>query len=340
MFLRIRFNLKLHHLCIVVACLLAWPAAGNATSCTSQAQLQPQDRDALTGVAGRMAEAVAAQDYAALKSALLPAVSPDWDGIRGAVEQTAGLLKGGQIQLRNMYLLDANSLTAPADTQFFCSNTTGSMMVTVTMRALPPGRYAVVLGEAAGSPNLGQIGFIFAWDRTEATPAWKLGGVAVRPGIFDGHDGVWYWSHARDLARTDMKYDPWSAWFSYEAARVLLLPVDFVSSPNLEKLGQEQSQIKNSPQDAFPYSLQDGTRNWKIDSVRLDPSLLHADLAVVFESTGVTDPAAQKTEAIAVLSALIKAQPGLRSNFHGLWAYSVKDGKQTPVLELPMEQIP
>lgn len=340
MFSRTRLPLKVLCQFAVAPFLLALPLSVHATSCTSQAQLQPQDRDALTGVAGRMAEAAAAQDFSALKAALLPSVAPDWEGIRGAVEQSASLLKGGQIQLRNMYLLDANSLTAAADTQFFCSNSTGSMTVTVTMRALPPGRYAVVLGEAAGSPYLGQLGFVFAWDGTGSAAGWKLGGVSIRPGIFDGHDGVWYWSRARDLARTDMKFDPWSAWFSYEAARALLVPVDFLSSPNLEKLGQEQAAIKNSPPDAFPYSLQDGTRIWKIDVVRFDPSLLHADLAVVFESTGVTDPAAQKTEAIAVLSALVKAQPGLKTNFHGLWAYAAKDGKQTPVIEVPMEQIP
>jgi hypothetical protein len=61
---------------------------------------------------------------------------------------------------------------------------------------------------------------------------------------------------------------------------------------------------------------------------------------VTYESTGVTDPAALRTEAIAVMSSLLKAQPGLRQNFHGLWTYSVKDGKRTPVMELPMGQIP
>jgi hypothetical protein len=54
----------------------------------------------------------------------------------------------------------------------------------------------------------------------------------------------------------------------------------------------------------------------------------------------VTDPAAQRTEAVAVLSALLKAQPGLRESFHGLWAYAMKDGKRIPVIELPMAQIP
>ena len=95
---------------------------------------------------------------------------------------------------------------------------------------------------------------------------------------------------------------------------------------------------------AFTYvnkhTLPDGPRTWKIDAVWLDPTLLHADLGVAYESTGVTDPAAQRTEAIVVLSALLKAQPGLRENFHGLWAYAVKDGKRTPVIELPMAQIP
>ena len=138
-----------------------------------------------------------------------------------------------------------------------------------------------------------------------------------------------------------MKADqPWPAWFSYETARYLLLPVDFISSPNSEKLGQEQAQIKNSPQDAFPYTLQEGDRTWKIDSVRLDASLRQPDLAVTYESTGVSDPAAVRTEAGAVLSALLKAQPGLRQTFHGLWAVAMKDGKRTPVIELPMAQIP
>jgi hypothetical protein len=46
------------------------------------------------------------------------------------------------------------------------------------------------------------------------------------------------------------------------------------------------------------------------------------------------------TEATAVLSALLKAHPALRKNFHGMWAVAVKDGKRTPELELPMAQIP
>jgi hypothetical protein len=314
-----------------VALLWLAPAASQAATCTAQGELSAPDRATLTALGGRLAEAVV-QHETALQAALLPAEAAEWSGIQGAIEQAAPLVKGGQIQLRSLYLLDASSQTAVTDTQFFCSNSSGTLTVTIAMHALPPGRYAVILADTIGAPLIGQLGLILAWDGS----SWRLAGVSAHQGIFDGHDGVWYWSRARGLA----KVDPWSAWYSYDAARYLLLPMDFISSPNLEKLQQEQAQIQNSPQEAFPYSLSAGDRTWKIDAVLLDPSLHQADLAVVYESAGVTDPAAQRTEALAVFSAFLKAQPGIRQNFHGLWAYASKDGKRSPVIELPMAQIP
>jgi hypothetical protein len=316
------------------AFILTAPLASRAASCTTQAELGSLDRDALSAIAGRLTATVTAQDFTTLQAQLLPQEASAWDGIRGTVEQAAPLIKGGQFQLRSVYLLDASNQTVAADTQFFCSNSSGSLTVTLTMSALPPGRYAVVLADAVGAPLAGQMGLILAWDPTAI--AWKLAGVTVRPGIFDGHDGVWFWARGRQLA----KDDPWSAWYSYDAARYLLLPVDFLSSPNLDKLHQEQAQIMPSPQSAFPLSLPDGDRTWKIDAVGLDPALHEDDLGVVYQSTGVTDPAALRTEATAVLCAFLKAQPGLRANFHGLWAYAEKDGKRNPVMELPMKQIP
>jgi len=53
----------------------------------------------------------------------------------------------------------------------------------------------------------------------------------------------------------------------------------------------------------------------------------------------VSDPAL-RTEATAVLSAMLKAHPELKENFHGMWAVASRDGKLTPVMELPMGQIP
>ena len=314
--------------------LLAAPLAYAAATCTTQAEMSAPERGLIANVALHLSAAVGQQDYATLHAALLPAEASAWDGIRGAAEQAAPLLTGGQVQVRNLYLLDASMLAEPADTEFFCTDESGAINVTVTMRSLPPGKYALALADATGAPLAGQLGIILAWDGDGS--GWRLAGLFAHAGRFDGHDGVWYWTRGRALAHAD----PWSAWYSYDVARYLLIPVDFLSSPNLEKLSQEQSQIELSPEKAFPLSLQQGDRTWKIDAVVLDPSLNEPDLGVAYESTGVTDPAALRTEATSVMSALLKAQPGLRANFHGLWAYSVKDGKRTPVMELPMNQIP
>jgi hypothetical protein len=319
---------------IAAAAVLSMPVAGLAATCTMQAELSLQDREVLAVAAGRLAQAVAEQDLTGLKAALLPSEASAWDGISGAVQQAQALMQGGQIHLKDVFLLDATNQAAPADTEFFCSNPSGSLNITISMSNLPPGRYAMVLSEAVGAPLAGQLALILAWD----SPAveWRLAGLSVRAGAFDGHDGVWYWKRGRELATVD----PWSAWYCYDVAHYLLLPSDLISSGNLEKLRQEQSQITPSPQSAFPLSIPDGDRTWKIDSLSLDASLRAPDLGVAYESTGVTDPAALRTEAITALTAFLKTQPGLRANFHGLWAYAVKDGKRSPVMELPMAKIP
>jgi hypothetical protein len=325
-----RFRLK----GMAAAALLLAPAACLAATCTMQDEMTAPDRDALAAAGSQLTEAIAGQNLAALKADLYPPEASAWDGIQAAAQRAGSLSAGARVLFRDAFLLDASGQAAPADTEFFCTNSNGSMNVTITMRNLPPGKYAVLLADALGAPQAGQLGVILAWN--SAASAWQLAGLSARPGAFAGHDGDWYWKHARDLA----KADPWSAWFTYDAAAYLLLPVDFLSSPNLEKLRQEQQQITPAPPSVLPLSIPDGDRSWKIESVGLDASLDQPDLGVAYDSTGVTDPAALRTEATAVMSAFLRAQPGIRANFHGLWAYAVKNGQRTPVMELPMDKIP
>jgi hypothetical protein len=64
-----RLSLKSWAALAALLALFAVPGRVSAASCTAQAELQPQDRDALTAAGGRLAVAVAGQDYAALKAA-------------------------------------------------------------------------------------------------------------------------------------------------------------------------------------------------------------------------------------------------------------------------------
>jgi len=319
---------------IAVAALLWAPVAALAATCAMQDEMAAADQTAIADAGTHLLQAIAGQDETTLKAALLPSEENAWPGIQSAVEQAGPLINGGQVQFRDAFLLDASGQPAPADTEFFCSNKAGTMNITVDMHDLPPGRYAVLLADALGAQNAGQIGLVLAWNG--GASQWQLAGLSIRPGALDGHDGVWYWKRARSMVAGD----PWTAWYDYDLAAYLQLPFDFISSPNLQKLRQEQSQITPAPHTAFPLSLAQGDRTWKIDAVEIDTSLREPDLAVVYESTGVTDPAALRTEATSVLSAFLKAQPGIRANFHGVWAVAVKNGQRTPVMELPMAQIP
>ena len=317
--------------------LLVAPAQMRASTatCTAQAELTPADKAALGEISSRIITAIQAQDTTTLQGALLSSESADWPAIHTEADHAAAVTEGGVMKIRNLYLIDATTQKAVADTQVFCSNASGNLTVTITLRALPPGKYAVVLADALGGKLLGQLGLILA----NESGSWKLGGISAHEGVLDGHDGVWYWSHARELAKND---DPAAAYYTYDLANYLLLPVNYISSPNLDKLAVEQTQVMTSMKSplSFPMTLSDGPRSWKVSAIRIEPSLHHADLAIVYETMGATDPASSRTEAVAIMSALLKAHPGLRENFHGLWAYSTKEGKPGFAIEIPMGEIP
>ena len=245
----------------IAALLIMAPAAGFAASCTTQAALAPEDRGTLASIGEQLVGCCLRQDTSALQSVLLPALAGQWDGIREAVEECCAAGEGRQGPLRNMYLLDASTLTAPSDTQFFCSNANGSMTVTISMHALPPGKYALILSDAAGARW--QVRWDSCWCgirqglRDGSWADFRRGRVT-----FDGHDAVWYWTRARELTKSNL---PWARG-TLRNGPLPELPVDFLSSPNLDKLAQEQQQIKGAPaEDSFPYSVTSGDRTWKID---------------------------------------------------------------------------
>jgi hypothetical protein len=335
-------------LTLIATLLVVATNSALAVSCTTQGAMQPADRDALVAAAAPMAASLASQDLNVLQSLLLPAISGEWDGIRNVAQGAAPLFKGGNVHWRSIYMLDATELKAPADTEFFCTNADNTLTVTVNLRSLPPGRYGLMLGDSTSTPLAGQLGLILATD-SAASNQWKLGGLFVREGALDGHDPVAYWTQARSLAAKKSASTSWAAWYSYDLARLLELPVDFISTPNLEKLNREQSLVGSNPAESLPLTIAGSTqaesasgtgKSWKITNLHVDTTLHTADLGITYEGAGLSEPVAAKAEAVAVMSGLLKLHPDLRENFHGLWAYAEKDGKRTYAIEVAMRDIP
>ncbi len=113
-----------------------------AVNCSTPSELQPADRNALLTAGTSIASAVSSQNFDQLQASLLPAVTRDWDSIRGVAQSAAPILKGGTLHWGDGYLLDASSLKEPADTDFFCSAADSSATITISLRNLPAGRYA------------------------------------------------------------------------------------------------------------------------------------------------------------------------------------------------------
>jgi len=191
----------------------------------------------------------------------------------------------------------------------------GSLTVTNHYERAAPGAVTPLwLADAAGKAAAGGAdGDHFGVGRRGT--AWKLAGLTIRPGVFVmDMTAVWYWVRGRWAANADpvervvqLRWRPATCCCRW----------NFLSSPNLEKLRQEQALIMPSPQRRVFVVAARWRPHLEIEAVGFDPTLHEADLGVVYQSTGVTDPAALRTEATAVLSAFLKTQPGIRANFHG-----------------------
>jgi hypothetical protein len=328
--------------------LAAQPAS--AISCTAQSQIAVPVRTELASAVARLASYAIAGDTASLKASTLASVAAQFDGIAATVDSLAPLLKGAELSIQNLYMLHAEDLKAGEDeAQFFCSVPGSSLLVTITIPQLPPGGYALAIVHATGVAKPQQMGMILARSpEAKSTagllmPGWMLAGFFARPLTIAGHDGVWYWSRARELAKAQQR---WSAYFYYQSAQFLLTPVDFLASPNLAKLDREAAAVRP---DGIPtgdaagpptMTLTAGDENFTINNLRTDGALGGLDLVVHYNANaGSVDPVFARSQAVDLMQAMLKQHPELRANFHGLWVYADSPGHQSFAVELPMDQI-
>lgn len=307
--------------------------AANAASCTTQAQMNPAQRDALVSAAKTMAGQVQRGDVQGLRANTLPAVAADFGGIQQSVQFLTPLVQGATITVNALYLLDAS--TDPPNvprTDFFC----GSPVVGFNFTGLPPGTYAMAMLHATGVAQPQQISLILA----KSPPnSWLLAGFFDKPMVFAGHDGAWYWQTARKYAQDNQK---WGAWFYYRIANDLLDPVDFVASQNLEKLRRETDQLHpDLPAPTGPLSISVNGSIYSVTSVDTTTALGPLDLEVHYtpdptQAAALRSPVVARKQVTDLMAALLIAHPELRSAFQGMWLHADQGNASLFALELPM----
>lgn len=315
---------------------LALPAFG--ISCTTQSQMAAQQRTILAQSAQMLAANVKSGNTEGVRAQTIPAVASNFGGIANTIQSINASIQRATLTVDLLYILDATDMKTAQEAQFFCGVAGSPLTVEITIPGLPPGKYALAVLHATGVEHPQQLSMILQNDPPNSA-VWKLAGFFTKPMTIEGHDGLWFWQQARSYAA---KKQDWPAWFFYKEAELLLNPVDFLSSPNLQKLRKEaeETQPASVPSDTQPLMLSTSAGNFQVTNVHVGDFNNQMDLIVTYNAPPNLDPVRAREQVIAVMKALLQQHPGLETAFHGLWVYASAPGNQTPfALELPMNQI-
>jgi hypothetical protein len=317
-------QLRLIKLAGVVALLTALPGMLLAETCTTQSQMAPADRSALTATALSFAGWVKSNDAAGVKASTIPEFAQNFDTIATAITITAPKIAGDALAVTGLYILDATSYTGTKDAQFFCTLNASTSEAIFSLPSLPAGRYALATVRAQGAAATWNLSFVLR----QSGSTWQLAGFIPKPATAAGHDGLWYWTQARIYAKQKQR---WNAWLYYVEADVLLSPVDFVSSTNRDKLRAEQTDAIPLPLQANGISaaspLTVGTFAFTAIGTQEPLDERSLELALHITATDVSNPAAARARSMLAVAALLAAYPELRSAFSGAWVYSEVPGQ-------------
>lgn len=171
---------------------------------------------------------------------------------------------------------------------------------------------------------------------------WMLGGFFGKPILEAGHNGLWYWVAARKYAQENMN---WDAWLYYRIAAYSLDPVNFLSSPNLEKLQHEEDQVHpNTFPGAKPLMLDANGSVFQVTAIDSTTTFGALDLEVHYtpdnaQAAQLRDPPTARRQVAALMASLLKEHPELHDAFHGVWVLADGESASLFSLELSMDQI-
>jgi hypothetical protein len=318
---------------------------GLAETCTTQSGMAPGDRTAIAETARNLATMVQANNATDLRSNAVAELGKDFSALQRLVSSTAPKLAGAVPAVDQVYLLDASSLQKNPDgsapeAQFFCSLNRSTMETEFLIPGLPPGKYSyAMVTVAAASPW--RLSFLMRQEQGK----WLLAGFYPRAMTAAGHDGLWYWTQARQMVTAKQ---PWDAWLYYRAAEKLLQPADFVNSTHLDKLRTEAT-------NAAPPALSEGVSvdaplvikgvagaEYHFTALGVDDSLGQSSLDIeahLHVDAAAADPAAARKRNNDAANALLAAYPELRKPFHGVWIYAETSGQNPFATEQPMADI-
>jgi hypothetical protein len=136
------------------------------------------------------------------------------------------------------------------------------------------------------------------------------------------------------------------AWLYYGIAAYFLDPVDFLSSPNLDKLQKELDHVKppTVPGPQQPLMIGGQGSVFQVTSVTPTTTFGALDVEIQYvpdatQTAQLHDAPTARKQATQVMTAMLALHPELRDAFHGMWVHVDQGSVSLVSLELPMDQI-
>jgi hypothetical protein len=300
----------------VAALALSLMPRAHAQECFSGSEIDAPTAKALESAAQQYYDMSAQGDVAGLRTNAVPDVAASFGGIEQAVVSHKVYFAQGPAADTRIFLLDAtNSKTNWQRADFYCGIYNSPGRIGISIPNLPPGRYALTIARvAAKEPATLTLVLAEAGRNT-----WKLAGYYARANALGGHDGQWFLSTAREYKQ---KGETHNAWFYYLTAWDLMAPVDFVSTPTLDKLSDElqASRPADLPSPETPMQLAAGGKTFKVVDLSAVPVGTELYVRVQYDSTSVGNPATASQDNAAIIKALLGKYPEMREAFGGVIA--------------------
>ena len=289
-----------------------------AQTCDSGADLDAGAKAAINAAAKQYLDMSKNGDVAGLKANAIPAITGDFSAIEQAVVTNKQYLAEGNSTIAGTYLLDASEEKAPlARADFYCGIYNSPDRLSFSIPNLPPGKYAVVIQKVNGKDPI-TLSLVLE----QVGGAWKLAGYYPRLDAIGGHDGEWYLNQARAYKAKGQSLD---AWFYYLTAWDLTAPVNFMSTPDLDKIAQEMqsSRPANLPSQSAPIVLSANGKTFKVTEITAVPVDSSLDLSIRYENPNASDSGVAFQDNMAVIRAIVAKYPEVRGAFDSVIARAV-----------------
>lgn len=305
-------------LAILFSALLAATLALPAQTCSSGNDMDAATKNAIDGAARQYLDMSKNGDVAGLRANAIAQLAGDFSSIEQAVVTNKPYFAEGPSTITGTYLLDASTAksTLPR-AEFYCGIYNSPERLSFFIPNLPPGKYAIAIQKVNGKDPI-----TLTLVLQNVGGAWKLAGYYPRLDALGGHDGQWYLNKAREYKAKGYTHD---AWFYYLTAWDLTAPVNFMSTPQLDKIADEMQSARPAdlPSESSPLSLSANGKTFKITELAAVPVDNNLDLRIRYQNADAGNSGIAFQDNMAVIKAVVAKYPEFRDAFNSIIARAV-----------------